>query len=204
MTRTSPALPRRTLLGVGLLLPFAPSLAMAAPKALSFAVFRNGTHIGEHHVSFGGSGDGVIATADAILIVKLGPVPVFKYKHHAVETRAGGDFVSLVTSTDSNGKGEKVSAEKDGGAVRISCASGDVTAPANANPFTHWNSAVFAGPLFNPQTGKIIKAKATKAGAGHWQLRGDTEIDDWYDDAGVWQSLKGKLNDGSMIEYRRT
>ena len=47
------------------------------------------------------------------------------------------------------------------------------------------------------------KAKATRVAAGHWQLRGDTEIDDWYDESGAWQSLKGKLTDGSMIEYRR-
>jgi hypothetical protein len=204
MTQTPLALPRRAVLGAGLVLPFLPSLAAAAPKALSFAVFRNGTRIGDHHVTFSGDGESLVATAEAILTVKLGPVPVFKYKHHAVEKRVGGDFVSLVTSTDSNGKAEKVSAEKEGGVVRISCPTGDVTAPANINPITHWNPASFSGPLFNPQNGKLLKAKATKAGAGHWQVRGDTEIDDYYDDAGAWQALKGKLNDGSMIEYRRT
>jgi hypothetical protein len=201
MPRTIPALPRRTILAAGLILPLAPVLAQAAPRSLNFAVFRNGTRIGEHRVSFSGDGDSLTATADATLTVKLGPVPVFRYRHHAVEKRAGGEFVSLVTSTDSNGKGEKVEAEKDGAVVRISGSGGEVTAPGAANPFTHWNPAVFTGPLFNPQTGKLLKARATRISAGHWQLRGDTEIDDWYDDTGAWLALKGKLDD--TIEYRR-
>ena len=203
MTQKPIALPRRAVLAGGLLLPFAPALASAAPKALSFAVFRNGLRIGEHHVTFAGDGDTLTATADAVMTVKLGPVPVFKYRHHAVEKRTGDQFSSLVTTTNSNGKGEKVFAEKDGAVVRISGPAGDVTAPANANPITHWNSGSFAGPLFNPQNGKILKARATRAGAGHWQIRGDTDIDDYYDEAGAWQSLKGKLDDGSMMEYRR-
>jgi arylsulfatase A len=36
-----------------------------------------------------------------------------------------------------------------------------------------------------------------------WALRGEAEIDNWYDKAGVWTGLKGRLEDGSRIEYRR-
>ena len=203
MSLTANALPRRAVLAGGLSLPFRPSPSVAAPKTLSFAVFRNGVRIGDHQVSFAGEGETLTATAEAFLVVKLGPVPVYRYRHHAVETRVGGAFSTLVTATDSNGKAEKVSARRDGGVMRISCPAGDLTAPADLNPITHWNPAVFSGPLFNPQNGKLLKARATRAGAGHWQIRGDTEIDDYYDDAGAWQSLKGKLDDGSMIEYRR-
>jgi len=34
-------------------------------------------------------------------------------------------------------------------------------------------------------------------------IRGEAEIDDFYDEAGAWQSLTGKLDDGSKVEYRR-
>ena len=90
-----------------------------------------------------------------------------------------------------------------GGVIRIDGTSGKLTAPPGSNPITHWNPAIFPGPMFDPQNGKMMKVKTTKAGAGHWQIRGQTEIDDYYDDAGNWQALKGKLDDGSMVEYRR-
>ena len=50
-------LSRRAVLARGLLLPLAPRLAFAAgpvPKNLSFAVFRNDSQIGEHHITFAG------------------------------------------------------------------------------------------------------------------------------------------------------
>ena len=36
-----------------------------------------------------------------------------------------------------------------------------------------------------------------------WSLRGEAEIDNWYDRNGVWTGLNGRLVDGSRIEYRR-
>ncbi|MDB5423080.1 MAG: hypothetical protein JWQ29_496 [Phenylobacterium sp.] len=197
------ALPRRALLTGALALPFLAREAFAAPRALTFAVFRNGTKIGEHHVSFAADETTLTATTDAVMTVKIGPVPVFKYRHHAVEKRVGGAFASLVTATDSNGKAERVSAEMTGGAIRISCPSGALTAPAAANPITHWNPQIFSGPLFNPQNGKLLKVTTRKVEPNHWAIRGETEIDDFYDAGGAWLALKGKLDDGSAVEYRR-
>src|ERR1700761_2328335 len=111
---------RRLILAGGLMLPLAPRLALAAtPRNLSFAVFRNGSHIGEHHINFIGDGAAVTATTDAIMAVKIGPVPVFKYHHHAVETRKDGLFASLETATTTNGKAEHVEAERTDGVIRV-------------------------------------------------------------------------------------
>jgi hypothetical protein len=204
MSHAFRALPRRVVLAGGLALPFLGKAAWAAPRSLTFAVFRNGAKIGEHRVSFTSDGDALTATTDAVMTVKLGPVPVFRYHHHAVERRNGASFVSLVTSTDSNGKKEAVTAEKTAGGIVIQCPAGRITAPATANPMTHWNPAIFSGtPLFNPQTGKLVKVRVTKAGPGHWAIRGEAEIDDYYDGDGAWSGLKGKLDDGSSVEYRR-
>jgi hypothetical protein len=166
-------------------------------------VIRNGTKIGEHHMSFAGDSGALTATTEADMLVKLGPVPVFKYHHHAVEKRAGDVFASLETTTQSNGKAQHLVAEGGGGVIRIDSSAGQLTAPAGSNPITHWNPAIFSGPLFDPQTGKMMKVKTAKVGAGHWEIRGQAEIDDYYDDAGNWQALKGKLDDGSMVEYHR-
>jgi hypothetical protein len=34
-------------------------------------------------------------------------------------------------------------------------------------------------------------------------LIGESQIDDWYDSAGEWVALRGKVKDGSVLEYRR-
>jgi hypothetical protein len=196
-------LSRRAILAGGLILPLAPRLAVAAPRALTFAVFRNGAKIGEHHMSFTGDGPAVTVSTEATMTVKLGPVPVFKYRHQAVEKRTGAAFASLETSTVTNGKNEHVVAEKTGAGIVVDCASGKATLAGDTNPMTHWNPQIFSGPLFHPQTGKILKVKTARLGAGHVTIRGEVEMDDFYDDAGAWLSAKAKADDGSTIEYRR-
>ncbi len=194
---------RRRLLAAGLILPFAPGLASAAQRNLTFTVLRNGEKIGEHHIYFSGDAASLTATTEATMLVKLGPVPVFNYAHHAVEKRTAGAFASIETTTRTNGKAQKLDAENAGGVIRIASSAGQLTAPAGSNPITHWNPAIFSGPLFDPQNGKMMKVTASKVGAGHWAIRGKAEIDDYYDDGGNWLALKGKLTDGSMVEYRR-
>jgi hypothetical protein len=195
---------RRAILACGLMLPLMPGLARAAPKALTFAVFRNGTRIGEHHVSFTGDAAALTATTEATMTVKIGPVPVFRYLHRALERRTDGVFASLETSTTTNGKAEHVVAERTGGGIRVDCPSGKTTFSPDTNPMNHWNQQIFAGgPLFNPQTGRLLKVRTAKVAPGHWSIRGEAEIDDYYDESGAWQSLTGKLDDGSKVEYRR-
>jgi len=209
---------RRALAGAGLIL-LTPATVLAAPPAgrrLSFAVFRNGTRVGEQQMSFAGDPAQPVVTTEVRMVVKLGPVPVYRYVHHAVERWAGGRFAALETSTDANGKPWKVSARRGDGGLIIETSKGRVTAPANAAPFSHWNPDAFAGPMFNPQEGAMLKVTASRRGptavrlangrqvqAAQWAVRGEAQIDDWYDEAGVWTGLSGKLKDGSLMEYRR-
>ena len=71
-------------------------------------------------------------------------------------------------------------------------------------------------PLFNPQTGKLLKLSVRQRGpetiilgdgrslsAQRVSFTGDAQIDNWYDEAGVWTALRGRLDDGSTMEYRR-
>ncbi|MES2341164.1 MAG: DUF6134 family protein [Pseudomonadota bacterium] len=196
---------RRRLIAGGLAC-LAPGLALAAVPAarrLTFSVLRNGTRIGEHMMAFSGDPAAPVVTTEVRMTVKIGPVPVFRYHHRAVERWSSGRFVSLETRTDSNGKAERVSARRTEGGVIIETAGARITGPANVRPFTHWNPEVFSGPLFNPQEGKLLKVTARRISPGQWAVRGEAEIDDFYDEAGVWTALKGRLKDGSILEYRR-
>ena len=138
------------------------------------------------------------------MVVRLGPVPIYRYRHHAVERWTGGRLASLDTTTNANGKAQTVTARPGEGGLVIETGKGRIVGPADAAPLTHWNTAAFAGPLFNPQEGKMLKVRTARAEAGHWTIRGEAEIDDFYDPDGVWSGLRGKLKDGSTMEYRRT
>lgn len=193
---------RRELIvgGVGLL---APGLAAAAPNRLAFNVFRNGVKIGQHQMTFAGSEGNETVSTDVDLVVKLGPVPVYKYKHSAVERWSGGKFASIEATTNGNGKIQKTSARALPGFVQIVGSKGAVKGPADAVPLSHWNQASFGKPLFNQQEAKMLKVVCTRVKPGHWTIRGEAEIDDFYDSSGDWMALKGKLEDGSKMEYRR-
>lgn len=196
-------LSRRRLLAAGLALATPTPLWAAEPRRLAFAVLRNGAHIGEHRMTF--SGDAV--ATEVQMAVKLGPVTVYRYRHQATERWSGGRFASLDTSTDSNGKAQKVTARRVGAGVIIETLRGRATLAPDAAPLTHWNPKVFEGPLFNPQDGKALKVTAVRKPGGRaaqlWSLRGDAEIDDWYDAESIWTALRGRLKDGSTLEYRR-
>jgi hypothetical protein len=194
---------RRTALAGGLVLPLAPRLAHALPGALAFAVFRNGTRIGEHHIVFSGEPDALSAATHVEMTVRLGPVPVFRYRHQALERRAGRTLARLETSTVTNGKAEHVVAEAAAGGIAVEGSAGRALLAAGANPLTHWNTRAFDGPLFHPQTGKPLKLRVTRSSPAQWSLRGDVEMDDTYDDSGAWLSARARADDGSTIEYRR-
>lgn len=194
---------RRELLaaGVGLLVP---GVALAAPPPrLAFQVFRNGTKVGEHVITFSGDDASRTVSTEVAMTVKVGPVPVYKYKHSALERWVGGKWTSIDTTTNGNGKITKASGRAMGSYVQITGPHGPSRGPAEAVPLSHWNQASFGKPLFNPQEGKMLKVQCARVGAGHWQIRGEAQIDDFYDPAGDWLALKGKLEDGSKLEYRR-
>lgn len=210
-------LSRRSLVGAGLALLAAPTaFAATAERRLAFAVFRNGVRVGDHVMTFSGGVEDVAVRTEVSLLVKLGPVPVYRYTHRALERRRGGRFSSLESTTNGNGKLQRVAARREGDAVLIEGAGGQVRAPADAQPLTHWNAAALTGPLFNPQEGKVLRLTARRIGlervklagggmiaATRWSLRGESEIDDWYDQGGEWAALRGRLADGSVMEYRR-
>ena len=205
---------RRTVVAAGFALLAAP--ALASERRLAFAVFRNGVRVGDHVMTFSGPAEDIAVRTEVSLLVKLGPVPVYRYAHRAAERWSGGRFARLDTTTNGNGRVQKVSARRAADAVLIDAGGAQIRAPAAALPLTHWNPAALSGPLFNPQEGKLLRLTARRIGAERvklasgedvaatrWSLRGESQIDNWYDQGGVWAALRGRLPDGSTMEYRR-
>jgi hypothetical protein len=220
--RSSEALTRRTLMAGGLaLLPSVPAWAQApgaSKRRIAFDVWRNDQMIGAHTVDIDGDEGELKVRTNAAFLVKLGPIPVLRYTFQSHEIWRGGKFSTLESHTETNGRGEQVHAASGPSGLTIQTARGvSHTAPADALPLSHWNQHALRNPLFNPQTGALLKERVARVDgdplrlpdgrsiqATKFTLVGDTDITDWYDDAGVWVALRGRLKDGSYLDYRST
>jgi hypothetical protein len=183
---------------------------------LSFVIIREGAEIGSHKLVFSKTGSALVVDIDVSIVVRLGPIPLYRYTHRAVETWDGGSFVSLVSETNDNGKPHRLRCDRKGGAIRVSGTVGDYAAPQGATPATHWRRAMLDGPMINTQDGKLLRPKIAKLGRGQvvvangksiaadkFGLSGDVDLETWYDAAPSWAGLRFKGEDGSEIRYQR-
>jgi len=218
---------RRAALAGGAALACLPDLALARANtpasnalptgSLTFQVSRNGAPIGAHRLAFSRSGADLTVQIDAAFQVGFGFITFYRYRHTGVERWRDGRFEALETTTDDNGRMFRVRAHRAPSGVLIQATGvADQTAPANALPLTHWAMAAMMAPLFNPQTGKMLRETAQPRGPGRvalangtsikatgFSLQGEAPIEDWYDDSRVWAALDAVGQDGSRITYRR-
>jgi hypothetical protein len=189
---------------------------LATDRRLTFSVWRDAQQIGRHSLVFRGDARDFQVEIDATMAVRLGPLTLFQYHHQATEVWRGGAFAALTSRSVTNGRREQVSATASSGGVTVGTLGGERELAANTLPLTHWNARALAGPLFNPQTGALMRESITRR-AGQvlrkpdgrslistaYVLSGDAEITDWYDANGVWVALRAKAPDGSVIDYRQ-
>jgi hypothetical protein len=185
--------------------------------SLNFQVSRNGSPIGTHVLAFSRSGGDLTVHIDAAFRVGFGFITFYRYHHVGVERWRDGVFESLETTTNDNGRHFRVQARRVAGGVAIQ-ATGvpDQLVAGDALPLTHWAMAAMTAPLFNPETGKMLRETAQPRGAGMvrladgtpiratgFTLKGEAPIEDWYDESRVWAALDAVGQDGSRITYRR-
>ena len=214
-------LDRRRFLGVACASLYAPDPAAAnIPAAeggrLAFSVRREGSEIGAHVVTFAREGDVRTIEVSIDLVVKLGPVPVFRYQHRATEIWNSSTFGSVDARTNDDGKRLIVKAQRLANTVTVeSSDNGNYEAPANALPSTHWNRRMLDGPFFNTQTGDLLinavkplsaatieSASGRKINVRRFEINGPITLETWYDDQQRWAGLQFKARDGSQIIYK--
>ncbi len=191
-----------------------------ASGLLRFEIWRKGKLIGHQEMHFN-QHDGTLTISSQVeMVAGWGPFTFYRYRHRGTERWADGAFVSLSTHTNDNGKILTVRAARTAQGVTIDATKGakhtDWTMPPAALPLTHWNEAAMTRPIFNPQDGKPIKEAFQPRGTGlvaladgrqvrarRYTLPAKVHLDEWYDEQGLWASLRAVVKDGSVLEYRR-
>ena len=195
----------------------AASPVLAAPPDLKFQVFRNGSGIGEHAIAFRQEGAVLIASIAVDIAVRLGPIVIYRYGLTARETWRDGQFANLDCQVADNGTRRLVKAARTAAGVTVEVdGKALATLPAGTLPLTHWNQQCMERPLFNPDDGLAIASRVVPRGeemvalagggqtrASRYSLVGKVELDDWYDTARNWASLRSPGSDGSQISYTR-
>jgi hypothetical protein len=192
-----------------------PKLPVPDSGRLAFRLVRNGDVIGSHTLDFATVGDTLSVSVGIDILVKLGPVPVYRYAHRATETWRAGIFTGIESTTNRDGTPHHMRAETTANGLTVE-GSGTLRyqAPANILATTYWNKAMLQPKIINSEDGRLFDVTSTALAeetvaaasgtlrARHYKLDGDLPLDLWYDDTAQWAHLVF-TKDGSTVTYEK-
>lgn len=130
----------------------------ATQRDLRFRVFRKGSAIGEHSVTFRAAGDRLVVNTHIEITVKALFLTVFRLRHHAEEIWQAGRLVAVESTTHEDGTRLQVSGRAVEGGFRIHGEDGPFLASAHLlTSNCLWNSQILdADRLIDVQHGGEI------------------------------------------------
>lgn len=186
-------------------------LAAAYPEILKFDVTRNGSPLGVVMERFG---DGITDVYIAFK-VDLAYITVYRYEHRSREHWRDGRLVALDTVTNDNGEAQKVTARATAAGLEVNGKAGRLVAPADILPSSYWHPRFLDQTrMLDSQLGRILEFSITAVGTEtiealgkptactRYAMRGDIDLDFWYDSDRVWQKMTFTIG-GGFFEYTR-
>jgi hypothetical protein len=183
---------------------------------MHFKVFRNGSPVGEHTISFSQSGQDLTVSVNASLLVTMAMIPVFRYAVTATERWSNGVFQSIDSAVNFNGSPLEVHAERTVAGFNVRGTHVPLyTAPPNLLPLTYWNKAMLNGTVLNIQTAHSYPVTVNSPGwynvptvsggtitAQRFDVTGKLRLSIWYDKNATWSRLEfHKSGDISYEKY---
>lgn len=166
---------RRAIIPIAALIALGEAFAApAASEDLVFDVYRNDGEepFGRHVIRFDELEDGGLEVrTDVELKVKLGFIPVFKYRHEAREIWRDGRLVAVEART--NDDGDKRDVELRCTDFCVQTAPQETRFDAPIWPASHWNRAALEkGALYNTTKGGLMDVTVTRLGADGFEQAG--------------------------------
>lgn len=192
-----------------------PALASAYPRFLKFDVTRNGDPLGTVMERYRVVGDELDVNVYIAFQVDLAIITVYRYEHRAREIWRNDRLIGLDSVTHDDGDDQRVRGRALGGRFLVDGPSGVVDAPGEILPSSYWHPR-FADQarMLDSQIGKILEFSIDKVAderivalgrgieAERFAMRGDIDLDFWYDARRVWQKMAFTIG-GDFIEYTR-
>ena len=200
------------IVGSGLALP----ARSAHPVDRNFTVLRDGRSIGAHSITMARNGDETVVDVEVEMAVKMAFITVFRLEHSNRETWRHGRLVKIDTKTNDNGKDYKIAGTAKGSSFELVVNDEVLSIPSTIIPTSYWNPAtVEQTVLLNSANGKLldvainrteteqVKAWYGEVPADKYEMRGDLDLDLWYDADKHLVRLAFESRD-SLIEYDLT
>lgn len=182
----------------------------------SYEVLRNGKRIGTHEIRFERYGNALKVVAETNMKVKFLFITAYKYRYVSEELWVGGELQQVETRVNDNGKELFSSATRNGDGYKVARTDGGDVVPPAFMTTNHWNDAAPRfSQLFNTITGKINDVTFTPVTTGDistapqltadakaFSVRGELNINTFYDSSGNWLGMVFEHKDGSTIEFR--
>ena len=186
-------------------------------SAMVFEIKRNGKKIGIHQVNFKTNNEQLSIESKTKIRVKFLFFNAYKFDYNSLEKWKNGELVSLLSTTNDNGKKSTVNLASGTDIINVTINDDTHVNSLDDLKYTtnHWNPNVLAAKqVLNTITGKSNQFQITQAesnlvstGSGeriatHYQYSGDlNNISTWYDEKMRWVGLSFESNDGSTISY---
>ena len=175
-----------------------------------YDVLRNGKKIGTHAIRFEPGPGGLRVIAETKMEVRILFITAYRYHYVSEELWCENTLQQVTTRVDDNGNRSETDAQwqGDGYFVRRNDETGFIQGPIVST--NHWNDrATSVDAVFNTITGKINAVSVTpdvntapRLSGQEYEMRGELNIDTYYDSAGNWQGMVFNHKDGSEIEFR--
>jgi hypothetical protein len=187
------------------------------PNGLEFDVYRKGSRVGTHTVSFDKDDTAWTVSSKFKLRVKVLFVTAYKFDFESTGIWRDGILQSLVAETDDNGKESSVDAYlAEDGKFYATGRKGPFVTNSWVYPTTHWNvGAVESDVVLNTLNGQLAKVEVQRKGieavdtrengsveAERFEYTGDLrDTIVWYDNEGRWVRMKFTTKQGETLDY---
>lgn len=185
-------------------------------KVIKFKATRNGDPLGYSILRFEDRGESQFVQVCTVFEVGVGPFSAFIYLLRIDTEWRHGKVVTMSSRVNDDAEVFSVEVREGEGALAYTGAKGQGSVANTILPSTYWrNDLVKATEILDGQYGGTRKIKMTDLGveqipvmgktvsARRWSMRGQLDLDVWYDEAtGEWSRLDFTKGDSHVIYER--
>ena len=183
-------------------------------STIEFDVFRKGTKVGYHNVTFSGSPSNFWVTTRFDLEIKVLFFRAYAFKYFSKANWKDGVLSQINVVVDDDGEPFLLEGVRETEEIMIKSTKSNYRAQLPLFPTNHWNAGVLNQKVvLNTLTGELNQVEIIAKGietlsSEHGEIKGqrysytgDLDTDVWYDEMGRWVGMEFKGRDGSSIKY---